>query len=51
MYLLYKHSIKDYVDVRVSILKKMYDKRLVGYKSMGYVIGDGKHVSEKMRLF
>lgn len=44
-------QVYDYVDVRVPVLKEMYEKRLSGYKSMGYVIGDGKNVSEQMSLF
>lgn len=43
--------VYDYVDEKVPVLKAMYEKRLVGYKSMGYVIDDGKQVSEQMRLF
>ncbi|QQZ08979.1 hypothetical protein [Heyndrickxia vini] len=44
-------QVYDYVDEKVLVLKAMYDKRLVCYKSMGYVIGDGKQVSEQRRLF
>jgi superfamily II DNA or RNA helicase len=44
-------QVYDYVDVKVSVLKAMFEKRLVGYKSMGYVNGDAENVSEQMRLF
>lgn len=44
-------QVYDYVDVQVPILKAMFEKRLVGYKSMGYVSRDGKSISEQMRLF
>ncbi|MDR6998953.1 TOTE conflict system archaeo-eukaryotic primase domain-containing protein [Neobacillus niacini] len=44
-------QVYDYVDEKVPILKAMYEKRLSGYNSMGYVLGDGKHVSEQMKLF
>ncbi|MGE8205434.1 TOTE conflict system archaeo-eukaryotic primase domain-containing protein [Heyndrickxia sp. NPDC080065] len=44
-------QVYDYVDEKVPILKAMFEKRLTGYKSMGYVIGDEKQVSEQMRLF
>jgi hypothetical protein len=29
----------------------MFEKRLIGYKSMGYVKGGAENVSEQMRLF
>lgn len=44
-------QVYDYVDVKVPILKAMYEKRLAGYKSMGYVNGNVEHESEQMRLF
>lgn len=43
--------VYDYVDVKVPVLKGMYDKRLSGYRLMGYVIADGESVSEQMKLF
>lgn len=44
-------QVYDYVDEKVPVLKAMYDKRLAGYKLMGYVIADGEAVSEQMMLF
>lgn len=44
-------QVYDYVDEKVPFLKKMYEKRLAGYKSMGYCIGDSGQVTEQMRLF
>ncbi|HHY72034.1 MAG TPA: DEAD/DEAH box helicase family protein [Bacillus bacterium] len=44
-------QVYDYVDVNVPVLKAMYEKRLAGYKSMGYVTENSKSVSEQMRLF
>ncbi|TDK62077.1 DEAD/DEAH box helicase [Bacillus salipaludis] len=43
--------VYDYVDEKVPILKSMYEKRMIGYNSMGYVLGDEKNVSEQMKLF
>ena len=34
--------IYDYVDSNVAILAKMYDRRLKGYRSIGYEIEDGQ---------
>lgn len=42
--------VYDYIDKKVPKLKGMYKKRLVGYKSMGYVI-EGDHKTEQMKLF
>ncbi|MDQ0157396.1 TOTE conflict system archaeo-eukaryotic primase domain-containing protein [Robertmurraya andreesenii] len=44
-------QVYDYVDVKVPVLKSMYEKRLARYKSMGYVVRDDKSVSEQMKLF
>ena len=44
-------QVYDYVDAKVPVLKTMFEKRLIGYKSMGYVKGDAENVSEQMRLF
>ncbi len=44
-------QVYDYVDVKVPVLKTMFEKRLTGYKSMGYVSDDAENVSEQMRLF
>lgn len=44
--------VYDYVDGKVPILRKMFQKRLKGYQAMGYVTAD--HASdnnEQMRLF
>lgn len=50
-----KQEVKvfDYVDLQVPVLKTMYEKRLKGYKSMGYVSVSSKDSSksEQMRLF
>ncbi|MDP4170891.1 MAG: DEAD/DEAH box helicase family protein [Bacillota bacterium] len=50
-----KNEVKvfDYVDHHVPILKTMYEKRLAGYKSMGYVIANNTDTSqtEQMKLF
>ena len=32
--------IYDYVDDRVAVLAKMYERRLRGYRAMGYTIRD-----------
>lgn len=37
-------QVYDYVDVRVPILVKMYQRRLKGYEAMGYSIQDQPHV-------
>ncbi|MFC3885943.1 DEAD/DEAH box helicase family protein [Bacillus songklensis] len=44
--------VYDYVDQNVAMLKKMYEKRLTGYRAMGYII-DEHSVSkaEQMKLF
>ncbi|MBS4219176.1 DEAD/DEAH box helicase [Bacillus sp. FJAT-49711] len=44
-------QVYDYVDENVPMLKAMFDKRLAGYKGMGYVTGNEKSTSEQMRLF
>lgn len=44
--------VYDYVDVKVPVLKAMYDKRASGYKLMGYVMKNQKGTgSEQMKLF
>jgi superfamily II DNA or RNA helicase len=44
--------VYDYVDLNVPVLNKMYQKRLKGYRSMGYVqISHSSDKSEQMRLF
>jgi superfamily II DNA or RNA helicase len=44
--------VYDYVDQKVPILKGMYEKRLQGYKAMGYVIEKKEfNQSEQMKLF
>jgi len=32
--------IYDYADLNVPVLARMYDRRLKGYRSIGYEIGD-----------
>lgn len=43
--------VYDYVDKQVPILKKMFEKRLEGYKAMGYEIKKKENLSEQMKLF
>ena len=45
--------VYDYFDEHVPMLKTMYEKRIVGYKSMGYKIQTDKteEAIEQMRLF
>jgi superfamily II DNA or RNA helicase len=44
--------VYDYVDHKVPILKNMFDKRLAGYKLMGYVLESKEQPGgEQMRLF
>ncbi|ANB61015.1 TOTE conflict system archaeo-eukaryotic primase domain-containing protein [Anoxybacteroides amylolyticum] len=44
--------VYDYVDHKIPIMKKMFEKRLAGYRAMGYII-DGENISaeEQMKLF
>ncbi|MBM7653464.1 TOTE conflict system archaeo-eukaryotic primase domain-containing protein [Neobacillus cucumis] len=46
-------KVYDYVDVHVPTLKAMFEKRLNGYKSMGYVSEENKQIdtNEQMQLF
>ncbi len=44
-------QVYDYVDEQVPYLKRMYKKRLKGYKAMGYVNSNEESSSEQMRLF
>lgn len=44
-------QVYDYVDVNVEVLKAMFEKRLTGYRSMGYISDKGERESEQMRLF
>ncbi|SFG72468.1 TOTE conflict system archaeo-eukaryotic primase domain-containing protein [Sporolactobacillus nakayamae] len=44
--------VYDYVDSSVPVLNKMYQKRLKGYRAMGYVhVSQSSNKSEQMRLF
>lgn len=44
--------VYDYVDQRVPLLVRMFEKRKSGYKTMGYVTeGQNKNGTEQMRLF
>jgi superfamily II DNA or RNA helicase len=44
--------VYDYVDQKVPLLENMFNKRLVGYKSMGYILENkDEAASEQMRLF
>ncbi|WP_164668006.1 TOTE conflict system archaeo-eukaryotic primase domain-containing protein [Virgibacillus doumboii] len=47
-------KVYDYVDHRVRVLKSMFEKRLKGYKSMGYRLEDdssGNGFGQQMKLF
>ncbi|MEL3970937.1 DEAD/DEAH box helicase family protein [Rossellomorea oryzaecorticis] len=44
-------KVYDYVDRKVPVLKKMYEKRLKGYNSLGYNVQHEKVDSEQMQLF
>lgn len=44
-------QVYDYFDNQVPILKNMYEKRLKGYKAMGYSDNEKGSASEQMRLF
>jgi superfamily II DNA or RNA helicase len=44
-------KVYDYVDRKVPVLKKMYEKRLKGYSSLGYYVQHEKIDSEQMQLF
>jgi superfamily II DNA or RNA helicase len=50
-----KQEVKvfDYVDAHVPVLKSMFEKRLSGYKSMGYVSVNNQKsdTTEQMQLF
>jgi len=35
-----KVTVYDYVDANVPVLKNMYNKRIKGYKSLGYKINE-----------
>jgi superfamily II DNA or RNA helicase len=37
-------QVYDYVDAYVSVLSRMYERRLRGYKAMGYVVTDADPV-------
>ncbi|MDL4841968.1 TOTE conflict system archaeo-eukaryotic primase domain-containing protein [Aquibacillus rhizosphaerae] len=42
----------DYVDSNVDVLQKMFEKRLKGYKSIGYSLsGENKEKSQQIQLF
>ncbi|MFC6603419.1 DEAD/DEAH box helicase family protein [Ectobacillus funiculus] len=46
-------QVYDYVDHKVPVLQKMYEKRLKGYSSMGYTVADSTSDTEtkQMKLF
>lgn len=45
-------QVYDYVDANIPTLQTMYEKRLKGYKSMGYINNEeNSAASEQMRLF
>jgi len=43
--------VYDYVDQNVPALKMMFEKRLSGYKTMGYISDNEQNHAEQMRLF
>ena len=46
-----KVQVYDYVDANVPLLKRMYEKRLTGYRAMGYRTSTKKSTTEQMKLF
>ncbi|MEQ6376470.1 DEAD/DEAH box helicase family protein [Bacillaceae bacterium S4-13-56] len=47
-----KVTVVDYVDHKEPMFKSMYDKRVIGYKNMGYHTNESNKVSaEQMKLF
>lgn len=49
-----KNEVKvfDYVDLNVDVLQKMFEKRLKGYKNIGYSLyGEDKEKSQQIQLF
>ncbi|WP_336433377.1 DEAD/DEAH box helicase [[Bacillus] enclensis] len=45
-------KVYDYVDRKIPVLKKMFEKRLKGYNSLGYKVQQEKtDTSEQMQLF
>jgi superfamily II DNA or RNA helicase len=49
-----KNEVKvfDYVDSNVDVLQKMFEKRLKGYKNIGYSLyGENKEKSQQIQLF
>ena len=44
--------VYDYVDYNVPMLQKMYEKRLTGYRAMGYIIDEKpSSKAEQMKMF
>ena len=43
--------VYDYVDEKVPVLKAMYEKRLSGYKLIGYISAEEDITSEQMKFF
>lgn len=41
-------QVYDYVDIHVPMLMRMYQKRLKGYKAIGYLIQDGDMNSSRL---
>lgn len=45
-------GVSDYIDCNVPTLKKMYEKRLIGYRTLGYIIEEkSSSKAEQMKLF
>ncbi|SHN26243.1 hypothetical protein [Gracilibacillus kekensis] len=45
-------KVFDYVDSNVEVLQKMFEKRLKGYKNIGYRIrGENKEKNQQIQLF
>ncbi|WP_243292154.1 DEAD/DEAH box helicase [Bacillus sp. FJAT-47783] len=44
--------VYDYVDKKIPLMQKMFEKRLVGYRAMGYSIDEkNSSIEEQMKLF
>lgn len=45
-------EVNDYVDYKEEVFMKMYEKRLKGYKSLGYsTVEEAKREKQQLRLF
>ncbi|ARK28662.1 TOTE conflict system archaeo-eukaryotic primase domain-containing protein [Halalkalibacter krulwichiae] len=44
-------KVFDYVDSNIDVLERMFEKRLKGYKNIGYSLGENKEKSQQIQLF